>query len=44
MKAIAGLSKQQDRDLVSAPGVCFVGAEQCSVIAGRGPEHQRRGC
>jgi hypothetical protein len=30
MKAIAGLSEQQDRDLASAPVFCFVAEEQCA--------------
>jgi hypothetical protein len=40
MKAIAGLSEQQDRDLASAPVFCFVGEEQCSVTAGCSPMRQ----
>jgi hypothetical protein len=38
MKAIAGLSKQQDRDLASVPVFCFVGEERFSVTAGPRPE------
>src|SRR5205085_5165000 len=37
MKAIAGLSEQQDRDLACAPVFCFVSEEQCSVTAGCSP-------
>jgi hypothetical protein len=40
MKAIAGLSKHQHRDLASALVVCFVGEEQCSVTAAGSPERK----
>jgi hypothetical protein len=42
MKAIAGLSKEQDRDPTSTRVYCFVGKEQCSVTAAISPKGKRR--
>lgn len=37
MKAMTGLSKQQDRDRASASVFCFAGEEQCSVTVAGSP-------